>query len=53
MQWVFYSVGGAALATGVVLYALAWPSSDANQKTARVAPLFGPGLAGISAHGTF
>jgi hypothetical protein len=53
MQWVFYSVGGAALATGVVLYALGWPTSDANRPVSAIAPLLGPGLAGISAQGSF
>jgi hypothetical protein len=43
-QWVFYSVGAAALTTGAVLYWLGWPS---------VRPVVGPGIAGISAGGTF
>ena len=43
-QWVFYSVGAAALTTGAVLYWLGWPS---------VRPVVGPGVAGISARGTF
>ena len=43
-QWVFYSIGAAALATGGVLYWLGWPS---------VRPVVGPGVAGISAGGTF
>ena len=43
-QWVFYSVGAAALTTGAVLYWLGWRS---------VRPVVGPGIAGISAGGTF
>ena len=53
MQWVFYSAGGAVLATGIVLYALGWPSSDSNRPVSGIAPLLGPGLAGISAQGAF
>jgi len=53
MQWVFYSIGGAALATGTVLYLLGWPNVDSNTRTSGVAPLLGPGLAGVSAHGSF
>ena len=44
MQWVFYSVGAAALMTGAVLYWFGWRS---------VRPVVGPGIAGISAGGTF
>jgi tetratricopeptide (TPR) repeat protein len=43
MQWVFYSVGAAALAAGAVCSWYGW--------TAR--PSVGPGLAGISAEGSF
>jgi hypothetical protein len=53
MQWVFYSTGAAAIATGTVLYVLGWPSSDAGRVTTGVAPMFGPGVAGISAQGAF
>jgi hypothetical protein len=53
MQWVLYSVGGAAIATGTVLYVLGWKAADGGQATASVAPMFGPGLAGISAQGAF
>jgi hypothetical protein len=53
MQWVFYSVGGAALATGVVLYALGWPSEESNRSAAQVAPILGHGFAGLSAQGAF
>jgi len=53
MQWVFYSVGAAAIASGTVLYMLGWPSADSGKNTAGVAPMLGPGLAGISAQGAF
>jgi hypothetical protein len=53
MQWVFYSAGGAALATGVVLYILGWPTSESSRPVSGIAPLLGPGLAGLSAQGTF
>jgi tetratricopeptide (TPR) repeat protein len=53
MQWVFYSVGAAAIATGTVLYLLGWTSADSGRTTAGVAPILGPGLAGISAQGAF
>ena len=53
MQWVFYSVGAGALATGTLLYLLGWPSAEASRPVAGVTPMLGPGLAGISAQGTF
>jgi tetratricopeptide (TPR) repeat protein len=54
MQWVFFSVGGAALATGGVLYWLGTvQGSRAQSSQAWLAPLLGPGLAGLSAQGAF
>jgi tetratricopeptide (TPR) repeat protein len=53
MQWVFYGLGGVALATGTVLYVLGWPGADNPGATAGIAPLVAPGLAGISAQGVF
>jgi hypothetical protein len=53
MQWVFYSAGAAAIATGTVLYVLGWQAANAGQTTASIAPMFGTGLAGISAKGAF
>jgi len=53
MQWVFYSVGAGALVTGSILYYLGWPHSSAGQAATGVTPMFGPGLAGLSAQGTF
>jgi hypothetical protein len=53
MQWVFYSAGAAAIATGTLLYVLGWQATDAGRAVAGVAPLLGPGVAGISAQGVF
>jgi len=59
MQWVFYSIGGAAIATGTVLYILGSRAADATSASAAgtgvatIAPMFGPGLAGILAQGAF
>jgi hypothetical protein len=53
MQWVFYGIGGAAIATGVVLYVLGRPSTAAAGPVATFAPLVGPGVAGLSAQGAF
>jgi hypothetical protein len=53
MQWVFYTVGAAAIATSTLLYVLGWPSADAGHAAAGFAPLLGPGVAGISAQGAF
>jgi tetratricopeptide (TPR) repeat protein len=53
MQWVFYSVGVGALVTGSILYYLGWTSSAGGKTKTSVAPMLGPGLAGLSAGGTF
>jgi len=53
MQWVFYSAGAAAIATGTVMYMLGWQAADAGHPSASIAPMLGPGLAGISAQGAF
>jgi hypothetical protein len=53
MQWVFYSVGAAAIASGTVLYVLGWRQADTSRGMAGIAPMLGPGLAGISAQGAF
>jgi len=53
MQWVFYGVGAGALVAGSILYYLGWPHSSAGPPATAVAPLLGPGLAGLSAQGTF
>jgi hypothetical protein len=51
MQWVFYGAGAAALATGSVLCYLGWSSSGTGQTA--VAPMVGPGFAGITTQGAF
>jgi tetratricopeptide (TPR) repeat protein len=53
MQWVFYTVGAGALVAGTVLYWLGSPSTNTGQTLAGVAPMVGPGLAGISVQGAF
>jgi tetratricopeptide (TPR) repeat protein len=52
MQWVFYSVGAGAIATGAVLYLLGHYQSTAPAQMS-LAPIFGPGAAGLSARGAF
>jgi hypothetical protein len=51
MQWVFYGVGAAALATGSVLYYLGWRAAEPGQTA--FAPMVGPGFAGVAAKGVF
>jgi hypothetical protein len=53
MQWVFYSAGAAAIATGTVLYVLGWQAADGGKSVTAIAPMLGPCLAGISAQGAF
>jgi len=53
MQWVFYSAGGVALGTGIVLYLLGSSRTQAEPHVATVGPVFGPGLAGVVAQGAF
>jgi hypothetical protein len=53
MQWIFFGVGGVALATGAVLTVLGWPSSQTSTPSTSFAPMVGPGLAGIAAQGIF
>jgi len=53
MQWVFYSIGGAAVAAGAVLYYLGWRDSAGDDPNVAIVPMAGPGLAGISAQGAF
>lgn len=52
MQWVFYSVGAGAIATGAVLYLLGHAKST-NTTSLALTPMLGPQSAGISAHGGF
>ena len=53
LQWVFYGAGAAAVITGTALYVAGWHSADGSNSTAGIAPMVGPGLAGISARGAF
>lgn len=53
LQWVFYSVGGAALATGSVLYYLGWRASRSHPAATTIAPMVGAGLTGLSVQGAF
>ena len=51
MQWVFYSVGAGALATGAALYLLGY--SQATSAQVGLAPILGPRSAGLSVRGGF
>ena len=53
MQWIFYSVGAAAMATGATLYVYGRWSPSAKQTSVSLAPVVGPGAAGLLAHGAF
>jgi tetratricopeptide (TPR) repeat protein len=53
MQWVFYSVGAGALASGTLLYLLGWPPAEPGRRLTGIAPTVGPRWAGISAQGAF
>jgi hypothetical protein len=53
MQWIFFGLGGATLATGAVLAILGWPSSEPSTPSTSFAPMLGPGLAGLAARGSF
>jgi hypothetical protein len=52
MQWIFYSIGGAAVAGGTVLY-LVGNSASRRGSVASVAPILGPNLVGLAAQGAF
>jgi TolB-like protein len=52
MQWVFYSVGAGALATGTLLYLLGHSAATSSPPVS-LAPILGPGNAGLSAQGAF
>ena len=54
LQWVFYCVGGAALAAGVTMYWFGMPSTTTEgHARLEVSPVLWPGAAGITASGTF
>jgi serine/threonine-protein kinase len=51
---VGFAVGGAAVATGVILWLTApTPDAPAGDAAWRLTPALGPGIAGTSLHGTF
>lgn len=52
MQWVFYVGGTAAIATGAALYYYGWRASK-RAGNLGLAPVLGPGLAGLAAQGAF
>ena len=53
MQWIFYSVGAVAVVTGATLYVYGRWSSSAKRTSVSLAPVMGPGAAGLLAHGAF
>ena len=53
MQWIFYGVGAAAVATGAGLYVYSrWYSAPKPAKVS-LTPMAAPGAAGLTAVGTF
>jgi hypothetical protein len=53
MQWIFYGVGAAAIATGAGLYIYSRWFLAPKPATVSLAPTVAPGLAGLAAVGTF
>jgi tetratricopeptide (TPR) repeat protein len=53
MQWIFYSVGAAAVVTGATLYVYGKWSPAAQKASVSLAPMVGPGATGLLAHGAF
>jgi len=53
LQWVFYSAGGAVLATGVALYILGLPGEESQRQVVGIAPWFRRESLGLSAQGFF
>jgi len=53
MQAVFYGVGTAALVAGAALYAYGRWLPAAKKSSVSLAPMVGPGAAGLEAHGAF
>jgi len=53
MQWVFYSIGTAAVVTGAALYAYGRWRPAAKKSSVSLAPMVGLGAAGLEAHGAF
>jgi hypothetical protein len=53
LQWVFYGVGAVATAGGVALYYLGVRAARTAPASVSLAPVLGPGTAGLSAMGVF
>jgi hypothetical protein len=53
LQWVFYGVGVAATAGGAALYYLSVRAARTAPASVSLAPVLGPGTAGLSAMGVF
>jgi hypothetical protein len=53
MQWIFYGVGAAAIATGAGLYVYGRWFLAPKKATVSLAPTAAPGRAGLAAVGTF
>jgi hypothetical protein len=55
LGWIAYGVGGAAVATGAVLYMLGWSQGKAARvdNTVWLTPSLAPGAAGMTMAGTF
>jgi tetratricopeptide (TPR) repeat protein len=53
MQWIFYGVGAAAVATGAALYWFGWRRPGAKESSLALVPLLGPSAAGVAGHGAF
>lgn len=53
MQWIFYGVGAAAVVTGATLYVYGRWFLPAKKASVSLAPIAGPGTAGLQAQGAF
>ena len=53
MQWIFYGAGAALVATGAGLYAYSRWFLPPKQSSVSLAPMAGPGAAGVAAVGSF
>ena len=53
LQWVFYGVGAVAVVTGATLFVYGNWSPSAKKTIVSLAPVVGPGAAGLLAHGAF
>ena len=53
MQWVFYGVGAGAVVAGAALYYLGMRAAEKTPSRVSLAPVLGPGTAGVAAMGVF